>query len=399
MATTQFGASTFEPLQVALQADGKVVALGDLNNGGFGLVRYTFNGSPDPTFGIGGLVVLPWSSLPSAQSVTPGSVAVQSDGRVLVSGSVLTSPNPDYPAGAVIVSRFNSNGSLDTTFNGSGTTTIASPAFFVNVGNPNSIAVQPNGKILVTAESSPGVFALMRLDPNGALDTLFASGGVATVQVSQGASSPTSAGGEAVAVAFQANGSILLAGDADTQGNGTTEEFALVRLTQMGALDTSFGADGVVVTAFSNTTPPFAIGQAMALQPDGNAVVVGGGGETPAYLQPPGVAIAMARYQTANFTGATATSFTTLAAPATAPFDSPVTLTATVSTPSRKPPPSGTVTFLSGTTVLGAAELGVGSAPGTASISVPLPGGNDLITVVYSGDGSSKPSSSGDFLC
>ena len=95
-------------------------------------------------------------------------VAVQADGKILVSGGSVNGTNEDF---ALV--RYNTNGTLDTTFSSDGKVTSA-----IGSGNDSgyNVAVQADGKILVAGNSSNGTnidFALVRYNTNGTLDTTF----------------------------------------------------------------------------------------------------------------------------------------------------------------------------------------------------------------------------------
>ena len=131
--------------------------------------------------------------------------------------------------------------------------------------NANALALQPDGKIVVTGYclnvSATAVdFCLVRYSALGALDTSFGSGGIVTTAVGDG---------QARALALQPGGKIIAAG---TCWNGSNNDFCLARYTAAGALDTSFGSGGKVITPFGSST---GFANAVALQPDGKIVVAG----------------------------------------------------------------------------------------------------------------------------
>ena len=96
---TQIGNSTYANA-VAIQSDGKIIV------GGSHLLRYNANGSLDPTFDLDGYVTLDFNA---------SAVIVQSDGKIVAAGTLYTGSTPDFA-----LARYNTNGSLDTTFNGDG---------------------------------------------------------------------------------------------------------------------------------------------------------------------------------------------------------------------------------------------------------------------------------------
>ncbi|MDZ8089585.1 MAG: putative Ig domain-containing protein, partial [Nostoc sp. DedQUE12b] len=150
------------------------------------------------------------------------------------------------------VVRYNSNGSLDTSFGTAGTV-------INNLGSTDiaySVSVQDDGKILVAGVSNNN-FAVVRYDSNGSLDTSFGTAGTVINNL----------GGTDIAysVSVQANGKIIVAGS-------SKNNFALVRYNSNGSLDTSFGTAGIITTDIGiNTTD-----NAYALtQHDGTVIVAG----------------------------------------------------------------------------------------------------------------------------
>jgi uncharacterized delta-60 repeat protein len=122
----------------------------------------------DPTFGSGGIV-----NLPTATDNVANGVAVQPDGKVVIAGQI-----PRGGGTEISVQRLNRDGSLDTTFNKTGSVTIQAD----NSDHPNAVALQPDGKILVgggaTARNGAGEYLVARLTPNGTLDATFGSKGL-----------------------------------------------------------------------------------------------------------------------------------------------------------------------------------------------------------------------------
>jgi uncharacterized delta-60 repeat protein len=235
---------------LALQSDGKIVAAGMtvVNfSPSFAVARYNSNGTLDTTFGIGGRVITGFGG--PSQAFAAG---VQADGKILVAGYAHLSNGWDFA-----VARYNSNGTLDTTFAAAGKKTIA-------FGSPssaqvNGLAIQPNGKIVVAGAANivPEDFALARLNSNGSLDTTFGSGGKVLTDV----------GGpdEAFSVALQADGKIVAAGMAGS-------DFAVARYNTNGTLDTTFGSGGKVITDFGG---PSDIALGVAVRLDGKIVAAG----------------------------------------------------------------------------------------------------------------------------
>jgi uncharacterized delta-60 repeat protein len=231
---------------IALQPDGKIVAAGSSDQGEAVVVRFNANGSLDTTFDGDGVVKLPPPN-------TPGwgfrDVALQSDGKIVALGR---DANPNE---STLLARFNPDGSLDTTFGVGGLVRNTTVEGF-------EVALTSDGKIVVGGGNSSSQIAAARYNADGSLDTTFDGDGV--VSVNLGASSAV-----ARTVAVQADGKIVLGGLKQFFEEG----FALVRLTQTGALDTTFGGDGVVITP-SGISPGDGV-RDVAIQADGKIVAVG----------------------------------------------------------------------------------------------------------------------------
>jgi uncharacterized delta-60 repeat protein len=225
---------------LALQGDGKIVVAGSAYNGvigDFALVRYNANGSLDTTFNGTGKV-----TTPMGDSATAGitGVAVQADGKIVVAGYALSDGTYKFA-----LARYHGNastgapGTLDATFNGTGKvlTAIGTVGDFIS-----SLALQGDGKIVVGGQSHNGVtndFAVARYETNGALDTTF--NGTGSVVTGIGASDDT-----LTSVAVQGDGKIVAAGFA---WNGSKNDFALARYTSAGVLDTDFNGTGKIITS------------------------------------------------------------------------------------------------------------------------------------------------------
>src|SRR5262249_55419829 len=141
--------------------------------------------------------------------------------------------------------RFNADGSLDTTFGGSGTGKVTTDfTATADADRPYAITIQPtNGDIVVVGEagnqSTIEHFAVARYTAAGILDTSFDTGGEVVTPITP--STPD----EAHAVAIDSSGRILVGGQSWTQPSGSTTVSALVRYNPNGTLDTGFGVGGI----------------------------------------------------------------------------------------------------------------------------------------------------------
>jgi uncharacterized delta-60 repeat protein len=258
IVTTSIGSHNDAAYSVAIQSDGKIVVAGLSSDGSknhIAVVRYTSVGALDAGFGTGGIVTTVIGS-----SDNPGfGVAIQSDGKILVSGYAHIGLNDDF---AVV--RYSSVGALDGGF---GTGGIVTTNFGSGVAAGNSVAIQSDGKIVVAGYFSSGGsavdFAVARYTSTGALDNTFDTDGKVTTAIG-------SASDVGNSVAIQSDGKIVVAGYAHI---GSTDDFAVVRYTSNGALDNSFDTDGIVTTAIGTGTTDW--GYSVALQLDGKIVVAG----------------------------------------------------------------------------------------------------------------------------
>ncbi len=235
------------------------------HDSGFGLVRYSVDGSLDQSFGNGGMVVI----RAAQRSFVANTLALQPDGKVVLGGL-----SSDLSTGSIqlALARYNSDGTPDAGF---GTAGMVSSAVGDAGAQANALAVQPDGMIVVAgtafSRGNPDEFLVARYTHNGALDTTFGAGGVIATAVGAGASS-------ASALALEPDGHLLVVGTAYSNG-ATDDDFALVRYTPAGQLDPGFGRYGVVTTDFSAAEPGGGASvdhaTAVVLQPDAR-IVVGG---------------------------------------------------------------------------------------------------------------------------
>src|SRR5437867_8726816 len=221
------------------------------------------DGDLDPTFGTGGTVM---TDLNRSTDLA-NAVAIQSDGKLVVVGQ--TYKNNDYSTEDFAVARYNTDGTLDTTFGAGGRVRTDFPGL---AAVPSSVVIQPDGKIVVAGGAFPlftflGDFKVVRYNPNGSLDRSFGSGGIVTTTFPEGS--------YAFDVALQPDGKIIAAGTVFVDfnpGDISDTDFALARYNSDGSLDTTFGNGGTVMTDyFGFEDDVFSV----LIQPDGKIVAVG----------------------------------------------------------------------------------------------------------------------------
>ena len=235
------------PLTAIEQSNGDIVMVGGFENfvasETFGLTRFTASGKLDKTFGTNGITLVAFTA-----SLLPSSIAVQPDGAIVVVGSSETTQG----GFGIAMARFTPNGQMDTTFGNGGLVTVQPPGIQPTA---TAVMVQPNNQILVGGyviginDHTPGAMVLGRYDSNGSLDTTFGTGGFAEA---------TTAVGSPSALALLANGSYLAVGQ-----SGAVAEFSSI-----GVLQPTVTPSAVVAT--SGSVFP---GNPVVFQPNGDYIL------------------------------------------------------------------------------------------------------------------------------
>lgn len=299
-ASTSVAAKAYSVIQ---QADGKLVAAGYGGSGTSAVVRFNPNGTLDTSFGTAGVVS--GGALPTYIQ----SVIQQMDGKLVVTGRLL------------VVARLNSNGTFDTGFDGDGV--VAQP--FASAGAAFSLIQQTDGRLVVAGYVSDSSFystALVRYNTNGTLDTSFGSGGTlkydfyagyydnafSMIQQPDGklviAGYGFTTASQIFLARFLANGtldtSFGLNGRSDIGGLNITSScscdqltliqqqdgklvisdarygnshFLVIRTSKDGALDNTFNDDGILIQPLGAQT--FDDGYGVVQQSDGKLVIAG----------------------------------------------------------------------------------------------------------------------------
>jgi len=299
LSEDQFGGPAFG---IAIQEDGKIVTAAPSDFQIF-VFRFNANGTLDASFGSAGRVGVPGFAIGS----TPGGVAVQSDGKILVaadklirllnngrfdplfgtdgvapllSGAFALSP---LTSGKILVvgsafgttgaaQQYNSDGSLDLTFGVGGQTP--------NLGQPSAMASLSDGQFALVGglasgqpsfnfNAKPQGFVVVRYNGDGTIDSTFGTHGAAITNF------PSNSFSGAGAVAAQSNGDIVAAGFTAAQNCACSQQpsdFALARYSAEGQLDATFGTEGFVITSFNGDSASIT---ALAIQSDGKIVAAG----------------------------------------------------------------------------------------------------------------------------
>jgi len=250
-----------------VQTDGKIVVVGGAaqpnSSFDFLIQRYTADGALDADFGTGGKAALTLSP----RDDIAYSVALQTDGKILVAGYYQQSSN--YTDFCIV--RLLPDGRLDQTF-GTGGRQIIAPTATTDIAV--TVAIQNlNGveKIIVggNAGTSNPQFSVARLDMSGQIDTTFGEQGIKTVPVGGYSDYMTD-------MAIDGAGRIVAVGISrfDLGGGSFADRFGTARFLPDGALDPSFSEDGTVTTGMLGVSHA----NAVAIQKIGDTekIVVGG---------------------------------------------------------------------------------------------------------------------------
>lgn len=241
----------------AMQSDGKFVIAGYAVVSGklqFAVARYNTDGTIDSTFDADGVLTTAFGTI-SDQAF---SVSIQQDGKVVVAGST------DVAIGGTkndfAIARYNSDGSIDSTFSTDGKLTIN---FTYNDYNQaQSVSIQPDEKIIVAGytKSSNTDYALARLFTDGSFDTSFGTNGKVTTDFN-------STSDYIYSTIIQPDGKIVVNGN--SSGN-----VSLARYNSNGTLDNTFNGTGKVLTYFQN---PSYMSQTFSviIQPNGKIILSG----------------------------------------------------------------------------------------------------------------------------
>ncbi|MGL4231196.1 MAG: hypothetical protein ACRCWJ_07500 [Casimicrobium sp.] len=251
---------------IALQPDGKVLLAGYCGLS-FCALRYNNNGTLDTTWNDTGVVITPIGIRDRANAI-----ALQPDGKVLLAGYCLNGTNPAGGSNTNFCTvRYNVNGTLDTAWNGTGTLI----AVTTDYQEANAMALQPDGKVLLAGScvgATNSGFCALRYNTDGTLDTSWNGTGTVTTPIGE-----EGAGNRAYAIALQPDGKVVLAGQCYSNF-ATASAFCALRYNADGTLDTSWNGTGTVITPI-NGDGNNAFGYAIALQPDGKVLLSGGCGQ------------------------------------------------------------------------------------------------------------------------
>jgi uncharacterized delta-60 repeat protein len=238
------------------QPDGKLLAAGSSSSGAgstdIALVRYNNDGSLDNTFGTNGIAVDIFNE--GWDIAIANRIVRLDDGKLLVAGYKASLGQTSHH---ILLSRYNADGSLDTTFNNTGkvVTTVDTK------DSAQALLVQNNGKLLIGGYAYDRYnnysFMLARYEPDGSPDNAFGTNGIVKTRIDQNAMVND--------IIEQDDGKIVAVGN----GN-SAKSITVARYNMDGSLDTAFNGNG-----YKNLSDWETYGHMIYQQPDGKLLVLG----------------------------------------------------------------------------------------------------------------------------
>ncbi len=268
-------ADTVEDLVVL--ADGSIIAVGTTDSWGGSLApgrvdssravvaRFRGDGTFDASLNDSASILADWGPNTSANAV-----AVQGDGKILVAGEYAIYSNTNYVPSGAALTRYNQDGSLDLSFNGTGRVVLGGPNTWITL---KSLLVGPNATILTAGTTSTGEFLLEEFDAAG--NSIFS----ATAPIGYLHLQPAVAG-----MVLQPDGKVLLIGSTNGRQEGEPSAMFFTAPNQIvlsrfvlpdhaGMPDPTFGTDGFVINEVND--PSHINNWLFAIQPDGKFVEIG----------------------------------------------------------------------------------------------------------------------------
>jgi uncharacterized delta-60 repeat protein len=271
-----------------IQAVGKIVVAGTTrqssSSGMFAVARYNPDLSLDTSFGTGGKQT---TALTPRVASYGFSMAIDANaganlGKIVVAGTTYSTSYKGSQYTDFAVARYTTAGVLDTSFGG-GKGFVTTNTSSAQTGNDEvfSVTIDGQDRIIAAGTASNGsyqVVTLARYTSSGALDTSFnhvgRQPGVVTLDLGQNA--------EASGVLVDANGNYLIVGSLKgafypplTESPAGSNGVFVARFTPAGALDPTFGTNGVVSFASMTGNGDLDEFRALTLDASGNIVVVG----------------------------------------------------------------------------------------------------------------------------
>ena len=253
----QVGPAKSYARNLALQPDGKIVVGAytyDDVAGDFAVLRLNADGTPDSSFGTNGMTIVD-----NGSHEVVDAMAIAADGKIVLAGNDYTN---------FLATRFNTDGSLDTTFGSNGWAAIA---FADSDSQVKDIVFQNDGKLILAGFSfnlSLGRYSMAaaKLNEDGSLDPSFGTDGQIAFNIG-------TSDDYAVAVAIQTDEKIVLGGYLYVGTNPMRYDLAAVRLNTDGTFDTTYGNNGIAINRVIDDGQNYT--ENMLLQADDKVVLAG----------------------------------------------------------------------------------------------------------------------------
>jgi uncharacterized delta-60 repeat protein len=234
---------------VAVDSRGRTVVAGTVErangNYDFGVARFLPNGALDRAFSDDGLAEIFWDIGGTANYDFVNDLAIDGSDRVVVVGSVRV--GDDYDFG---IARLTTSGRLDTSFSGDGKLTVAFDRGNGDFDGGEAVSIDRAGRIVVggsisRVRSGDFDYGVVRVNPNGTVDTSFGSSGQAIVAFDAGGDNTDLLSD----IAIDSSNRVVLVGTVDRNNSGDTD-IGVARLTSSGRLDTTFNGTGKRIVTF-----------------------------------------------------------------------------------------------------------------------------------------------------
>lgn len=241
--------------EIGLQSDGKIITVGNYFDTGINvrlaIARYTTSGILDTSYGTNGISTS-FNIAPMENGIFATSVAIQLNDFAVVGGYINLNGIPYY-----IILRYDTNGNLDTTFNGTGFVIGLSIPF----SNVNSVKLDSIENIVIGGYYNNGTsqqFFAAQYNNDGSTVTTFETTTIANQSILRDLGFQT----------IGLNANKIIGGGFSTS---TSDQFTLIRYNTDGTIDTGFGSNGIVITPINFSSQIFSI----AIQSDDKIIVAG----------------------------------------------------------------------------------------------------------------------------
>lgn len=254
--THSIGTGDTRARSLAVQGDGKIVVAGSaVDNGAntIALIRLTADGYPDNSFADNGQLLLPGTGGEGNASA----VKVAADGAIFVAGTIMKDTGAETSG---IVVKLTAEGQYDDNFGEAGISVVR----YDYNSELRAMSIQPDGKIVVVgsfASSGTAEAGLLRFNENGSVDEQFGESGQFIV--------PLEGSGSIIHdVTVDPGGRLFVVGEVN---NGSYRETFVAGITADGTVNADFGSSAI----YRSTLEAENVGQAITFDDNGNLLIVG----------------------------------------------------------------------------------------------------------------------------